>query len=94
MEKYNTRVRQAISDKYVEYSKTLSMLNKEISLISIRLNEEADTLSFKEYVGLENKRRTLLSQAEELRIQVDILDKAREICLEIADDVFTEGAKK
>ena len=84
--KYNTRVRQAISDNYVEYSKTKSMLVRERVNAVERLKLEEKTLSYKDYISLQERADRLAKEIEELNIQIDIWDKAREICLNIADE--------
>ena len=84
--KYNTRVRQAISDNYVEYSKTKSMLVRERANVVERLKLEEKTLSYKDYISLQERADRLAKEIEELNIQIDIWDKAREICLNIADE--------
>ena len=84
--KYNTRVRQAISDNYVEYSKTKSMLVRERVNVVERLKLEKKTLSYKDYISLKERADRLAKEIEELNIQIDIWDKAREICLNIADE--------
>ena len=90
MEKYNTLVRQAISDKYVECSKTKSMVIKERQLIISRLELEKETLSYNEYIRLQKKSETMAKEIEELSIQLNVWDMAREICLNVADDHPTE----
>ena len=84
--KYNTRVRQTISDNYVEYSKTKSMLVRERVNVVERLKLEEKTLSYKDYISLQERADRLAKEIEELNIQIDIWDKAREICLNIAEE--------
>lgn len=91
LEKYNTRVRQAISDNYMEYSKTKAMAEKERETVIERLRLEAKTLPYRDYVSLQEKAERLAKEIEELNIQIDIWDKAREICLNIADEMFWGG---
>jgi hypothetical protein len=86
--KYNTRVRQVISDKYVECSKTKSMVIKERQLIMSRLELEKGTLSYEEYIRLQKKTETMAKEIEELSIQLNVWDMAREICLNVADEVI------
>ena len=84
IEKYNTRVRQAISDNYIEYSKTKAMAEREREAVIERLRTEKRTLPYSDYVSLQEKAERLAKEFEELNIQIDIWDKAREICLNIA----------
>lgn len=84
--KYNTRVRQAISDNYVEYSKTRAMTIRERENVIEKLRAETKTLSYNDYISLQEKADRLSKEIEELNIQIDIWDKAREICLNIAEE--------
>jgi hypothetical protein len=86
MKKYNTLVRQAISDKYEECSKTMSMLIKERQLTISRLELEKETLPYNEYIRLQKKSETMAKEIEELSIQLNVWEMAREICLNVADD--------
>ena len=88
IEKYNTRVRQAISDSYMEYSKTKAMTEKELENVNERLRCEAKTLPYRDYISLQKKSAMLAQEIVELSIQIDIWDKAREICLNIADEML------
>ena len=86
MKKYNTLVRQAISDKYVECSKTKAMVIKERRLLVSRLELETKTLPYREYIELQKKVEQMGKEIEELSIQLNVWDMAREICLNVADD--------
>lgn len=86
--KYNTRVRQVISDNYMEYSKTRAMAEKERERVIKRLQLESKTLPYKDYISLQEKADSLTKEIEELTIQIDIWDKAREICLNVADEML------
>lgn len=88
IERYNTRVRQSISDNYMEYSKTKAMTEKERENVIERLRLESKTLPYKDYISLQEKADRLAKEIEELNIQIDIWDKAREICLNIADEML------
>ena len=90
MKKYNILVRQAISDKYVECSKTKSMVIKERQLLISRLELEKETLPYNEYIRLQKKSETMAKEIEELSIQLNVWDMAREICLNVADEHPTE----
>lgn len=88
IEKYNTGVRQAISDNYMEYSKTKAMAERERETVIERLRTEKRTLPYSDYVSLQEKAERLAKEIEELNIQIDIWDKAREICLNIVDEML------
>ena len=86
MNKYNTKVRQAISEEYVKCSKRKQELINEINIITVRLSE-ADTLLYKEYKRLETERESLWKEVEVETIKLDVWDMAREICLDVADEL-------
>ena len=88
MEKYNTRVRQEMSDEYVKCSKTKCQLSREYEEVLERLKTEKDTLSYREYKELECKADDFKMQYEAEKIKLDVWDMAREICLNIADEVL------
>lgn len=88
MEKYNTRVRQAMSDEYVKCTKRKCQLSKEYEETMERLKTEKDTLSYREYKELECKAEELQSQYKTEKVRLDVWDQAREICLSIADEVL------
>lgn len=87
IEKYNTQVRQAISNEYMEYLKTKSMEEKERERVIERLKFDKNLLHT-DYLYLQEKEERLTKEIEELNIQIDIWDKAREICLNIADEML------
>ena len=87
MDKYNTKVRQAISDKYVECSKSRAKAMKESEKISLQLAYETDGLTYKQYLELNNKLVCLNKEIERLGVEIDTWDKAREICLNVADEM-------
>ena len=86
MNKYHTRVRQAISEELVACSKRKQEHTAEYILIEARLANEKDTLSYREYNRLLDRREYLFEMQKVERIRYDIWDKAREICLNIADE--------
>lgn len=88
MEKYNTRVRQTMSDEYVKCSKRKCQLLKEYEEVAERLKTEKDTLSYRQYKGLECEADKLKRKYENEKIRLDVWDQAREICLNIADEVL------
>lgn len=85
--KYNTKVRRAISDEYIKCSKRRGEFLREVSIIQVKLSSEAEILSYREYKQLEKKAESLLKEIEKEKIRLEIWDAAREICLDIADEV-------
>lgn len=85
-DKYNTLVRQAISDEYVRCSKERKSIQDKIIDASQRLANGKDILSYSEYVELKSYIAELESQYSSLTAELNTWDKAREICLNIADE--------
>lgn len=85
--RYNTKVRQAMSDEYVRTSKEKTKLENELFTISQQLvdNEFKNNTSYKEYIELKHKAETIQTEIYRLGIEHEIWDKAREICMDIAD---------
>lgn len=88
--KYDTRVRQAISDEYVRCSKERNKVHNTLIDLSQRLANEEDTLAYSEYLKLKEYYAKLETMHSNLTVEMDTWDKAREICLNIADDEFTK----
>lgn len=84
---YNTRIRQAISDEYVKCSKKIEEYEREYAVISVRLASEKDTLTYTEYRRLEDRHNFLSRMQEVQAFKLDVWDQAREICLNIADEM-------
>ena len=86
--RYNTKVRQAMSNKYKETSKKKKELEDELCLISYHLssNETKNTLTYKEYCDLKQKAETIQREINRLSIENKVWDEAREICMDIADE--------
>lgn len=87
IDKYNTRVRQAISDEYIKCSKEKQKLNEQYTCICRRLRDEADTLPYNEYIRLEKETERIFNAIHVVEIELHIWDQAREICLNIADEI-------
>lgn len=88
--KYNTRIRQAISDEFVRCSKERIEVQTEILSINKQLADEKDTMPHSVYCYLKERAAWLEKRLRDLCIELNTWDKAREICLNIADD---ESAK-
>ena len=85
--KYNTRVRQAISDELVKCSRRKQEYTNKHACIRARLYSEKDTLPYSEYMRLVDEREFLVKMQEVEGIKLDVWNMAREICLNIADEV-------
>lgn len=84
--KYNTRVRQAISDELVKCSSRKQEYKNKHTCIMARLTSEKDTLPYSEYMQLEKELQFLIKMQEVEEIKLEVWDMAREICLNVADE--------
>lgn len=88
MQKYNTRVREAMSEEYVKSSKKKAQLQRQYEKVLERLDTEVSKLCYNEYITLQKRAEDLKWLYEDEQIRFDTWDKAREICLNIADEVL------
>ena len=86
--RYNTKVRQAMSDKYKEASKKKVELENELCAISLQLTKDEikKTMTYSEYMELNRQAKVIQTEIYRLNIECDVWDKAREICMDIADE--------
>ena len=90
MNAYDTRVRHAISDEYVRVAKEKRKLIDEMIEVEEKLNNP-DTkmqMPYAKYVELEKKEKELEAAMNKLKIEREVWDQAREICMNIADEMF------
>ena len=87
LNRYNTRVRQAMSDAYVYCSKRRNKIRHEFNQLQEKLENEKKIIPYAEYKRLCRKLEDLEKEYERLRIEWMTWDKAREICMEIADEM-------
>lgn len=88
VEKYNTKVRQAISDELVRCSKEKAEAEKEFEKLALQLANDGGNLTHKQYLKLSGDAEYLRRKIEDLGVEFDTWDKAREICLNIADEML------
>ena len=86
MSKYNNRVRQAISDLYVKYSKEKSKCMEELREVQTLLYNQDGKLLYNDYMALVAKENRINKKIEELDIRIDSMDIAREVCLNAAEE--------
>lgn len=55
MQKYNTRVREAMSEEYVKSSKKKAKLQRQYEKVLERLDTEASKLCYNEYITLQKR---------------------------------------
>lgn len=87
MEKYNTKIRQAINNEYVKCSKRKNQLTRDLEEIAVKLEENKNTLTYNKYISLENEASRLHQEIKNEKIKIDVWDMAREICLNIVDEM-------
>ena len=85
--KYNTKVRMAMSYKFVKLGKQISETKREIIQLTEKLNQGRATIPYDEYIALERDRDFLNGTLYRYEIERSVWDEAREICLTVAEDV-------
>lgn len=88
---YNTQVRLRISDRYVSIGVQVDEYHKQMVYLQKRLSEE--DISHKDYMKLAKdlaRTEDIIASLEEQR---KVWAEAREICLEVADEMNNGGAK-
>lgn len=83
---YNSQVRRAISEEYVRCSKECNEVHKELVKTQQRLADCEDLLTYHDYIKLQKEETKLLTRYSTLQIELNIWDKAREVCLNVADE--------
>ena len=84
--KYNIRIREAISDKYVDCSKRKQDKQKELTEILWKLSENKKTISYQDYIDLQKYAAVLQTEVENLGVELNTWDKAREVCMDVIDE--------
>lgn len=84
--KYNTKVRMAMSDQLVKLGKQISETRREIIQLSEKLNQGRATIPYDEYIALERDRDFLNDTLYRYEIERSVWNEAREICLTVAED--------
>lgn len=84
--KYNTKEVQAISAEYRKARQERNETKEKIKEINKTLTEKKDSLSIQEYSNLIKQREWLIQRHSRIGIEIEIWDKAREICLNVATE--------
>jgi hypothetical protein len=92
--RYNTRVRHAMSDNLVECRKMKCNFESRITWINKHLIEEKDTITHREYMRLSTELIELEEKIERLKVVIDVWDQARELCMNIADEMCKEMSER
>ena len=87
LNRYNTKVRQAMSDSYVDCGKRRQKVRKELDEVKEKVGNGQETISYAEYNRLVAKAVELQREYDKLKIEREVWDMAREICMEIADEM-------
>lgn len=89
MNKYNTAARRAMSDKYIDCVKQKNEAWRKINELDSKLNsKEGRQLPYEEYVKLQKDLDFYEQTHRRLKIEQNIWDQAREICMELSDDML------
>ena len=87
--KYNTTVRCAMSDKYVECTKKKCEIGRKYNdLYSLLHSVEGKNLPYNQYLKLQKELEYYDREHHRLQIELSIWGEARDICMDIADEVF------
>ena len=87
MDKYYDRVRERVSDLYVQYSKTRQDYSVRLILIEEKL-KETSIITYEQYMSLSAEKEHILERIKELTIRIDCMDIVREICLNTSDELY------
>ena len=85
-DKYNIRIREAISDKYVDCSKRKQDKQKELTEILRKLSENKKTMPYQDYIDLQKYASVLQTEVENLCVELNTWDKVREVCMDVIDE--------
>ena len=91
--RYNAAIRKAISAKYVECGKREAEINQEELELQAKLTRVMDGLEvipYQEYIDIRSSIEQLHHEKHILSIQKSVWNDARELCLDIADQVDEE----
>ena len=88
LEKYNSRVMQAVRYEYVRTANEKSELQRKLTKITEKLGDTKfmEETQYLEYRGLEQEAECLRKKIEKLKIEHDVWREAREICFNTADE--------
>lgn len=89
--RYNTRVRHAMSDELIENRNRKHNLETRCIWIREHLKEQEDTITYREYLNLMSELEHKENMIKQLKLIIDVWDQARELCMNIADDMCKEG---
>lgn len=82
---YNTQIRMRISDRYCSVGEQIQKAHK--SLIDIQKRLSDSELTHKNYLKLTKGQKQIEDNLVRLEIEREVWGLAREICLEVADEM-------
>lgn len=86
---YNSSIRVAISEKYRECGKEETILVRRTEeLHNFLESEEGRSLPWREHADLESELSNCARKLDVIRIRRETWEQARELCLDIADEVL------
>lgn len=88
--RYNALVRQMISSNYVNCMKSIQTHERRLLWIQKHIEAEKDTITMKEYNRLKFEMDEIEKRVKVWKIALDVWDQAREICLNVADEMCKE----
>lgn len=86
-ERYNTQVRRAMSDAYVTCRTELKIQENQLQAALQLLSDEKETIKFSDYVAIRKRINQLREEIKKKNVELEIWDKAREICLNVSDEL-------
>lgn len=88
---YNTRVRKAMSQKYRDIVNEIALIDRKLcDTYTLFKNSDPSMITFAKYKELERNIKELESHLERLKIKREVWDEAREICMNIEDEMRKE----
>ena len=88
MDIYNHKALDAIREEYKRCAKEQVELRKQYIELWHRHQHEKDYITYREYQKLEHDIKYLENKMIRIDAELNTWDKAREICMNIADEVF------
>ena len=88
--RYNTRVRCAVSDKLIECHNMKRNFENRREWILQHIKETGNSITYREYTNLMSESCEIEKKLETLRVAINVWDQARDLCMDIADEICKE----
>lgn len=93
-ELYDDRVRKAMSEEYRKATTEINILSKKVREIDDFLKSDGSSLlTVKKFMEMNEDLEAFKKKLEIIKIERDVWNRARDICMEMADDVVKDGGK-